>query len=378
MEIPVYNANTNSFTVNRKETATVTGAYAASNFDQFVAGNVLLNASLVPVRQFETGSGSTTGFAFVDQLGLRTSAPNASSPGTIQRVNPASTTEAAPSTRMAEAPLIAETARPFLRTLAPLYSRQAIVSLTTSGFTVLPWAYDASVAPPRIDRIVNAADFNGNVAPGSLVSIMGGNLSPVNLVSNTTPLPTALGESCLTVNGVPVPMIFASSQQINAQLPYQIDGNVTMILRTPGGVSDNYNLTLLPAAPSIFRSGTAGPETGLPTIIRARNNELVTVSNPIRRDDVVMIFLAGMGNTTPAVQAGIPAGSGNTPTPVIPAKVQLGGHEMSVEFAGLAPGQIGVYQINARASRSTPTGFEIPLIVSQGGQSTEVNVRVIE
>jgi len=375
--VMLYNSSVDSFTISRKEGTSLTGAYAASNFDQFVVGNLLLNASLVPVRQFESGTGVNSGFAFVDQGGFRTTAPNAQSPGIIQRVDTASS-NALRSTRMAEAPLLADINRPFSRTLAPLYGRQAIVSLTTSGVTVLPWVYDASVAVPRIDRIVNAADFSQRTAPGSLISLLGANLSPVSQASSTTPLPTALGESCLTVNGVPVPMLFASSEQINAQMPYQVDGNVTLILRTPGGVSDNFNLTILPAAPSIFRSGTNGAETQLPVIIRARNSELVTVSNPIHRNDVITVYLTGMGNTIPTVEAGFPGGSDPIAVPVIPPSVRIGGVELSVEFAGLAPGQVGIYQINARVPRSVPTGFDIPFSVSQGGQSTTVPVRVVE
>ena len=252
------------------------------------------------------------------------------------------------------------------------------MSLTTSGVTVLPWNYDIAVAPPRIDRIVNAADFSQNTAPGSLISLIGANLSPVSQASSTTPLPTALGESCLTVNGVPVPMLFASGEQINAQMPYQVDGNVTLILRTPGGVSDNFNLTILPAAPSIFRSGASGPETQLPAVVRARNNELVTVSNPIHRDDVISIYLTGMGNTSPAVQAGFPGGSDPIATPLIAPTVRVGGVGAAIEFAGLAPGQVGVYQINARIPKNAPIGFDIPLSVAQGAQATSVSVRVVE
>ena len=373
----LYNANVDTFTISRKEGTSLSGAYAASNFDQFVVGNLLLNASLVPSRQLDTSSGTSSGFAFVDQAGFRTTAPNSQSPGIIQRVD-AGSTNALRSTRMAEAPLFGDTARPFTRTLAPLYGRQAIVSLTTSGVTVLPWNYDAAVAPPRIDRIVNAADFSQNTAPGSLISLIGSNLSPVSQASSTTPLPTALGESCLTVNGVPVPMLFASGEQINAQIPYQVDGNVTLILRTPGGVSDNFNLTILPAAPSIFRSGTSGPESQLPAVVRARNNEIVTVSNPIHRDDVISIYLTGMGNTSPAVEAGFPGGSSPIATPLIAPTVRLGGVTLPVEFAGLAPGQVGVYQINARVPRNAPTGFDIQLNVAQGGQGTSVPVRVVE
>ncbi|MBI2686096.1 MAG: hypothetical protein HYX27_07260 [Acidobacteria bacterium] len=375
--VMLYNANVDTFTVSRKQGTALAGAYAASNFDQFVVGNLLLNASLVPVRQFETSSGNSSGFAFVDQAGFRTTAPSAQSPGIIQRVDMTSS-NALRSTRMAEAPILSETSRPFTRTVAPLYSRQAIVTLTTSGVTVLPWNYDASVAAPRIERIVNAADFSGNTAPGSLITLMGTNLSPVNQASSTTPLPTALGESCLTVNGIPVPMLFASNEQINAQMPYQVDGNVTLILRTPGGISDNFNLTILPAAPSIFRSGVSGPETQIPAVVRARNNELVTVSNPIHRDDVISIYLTGMGNTSPAVEAGFPGGSDPIATPLIAPTVRLGNVGLAVEFAGLAPGQVGVYQINARVPRNAPAGFEIPLSVAQGGQSTSVSVRVVE
>jgi len=54
------------------------------------------------------------------------------------------------------------------------------------------------------------ADFTAAVAPGSLVSLFGENLSPVNMASSEMPLPTALGDSCLTVNGALAPMLFVS------------------------------------------------------------------------------------------------------------------------------------------------------------------------
>lgn len=55
----------------------------------------------------------------------------------------------------------------------------------------------------------------------------------------------------------------------------------------------------------------------------------------------------------------------------------LGGESLTVEFAGLAPGQVGVYQINAFVPRNVPLGLDVPLTVRQGGQSTQVAVRVI-
>ncbi len=374
----LYNANVDTFTIGRKDAGGVSGAYAASNFDQYVIGNRLFNSSLVPVRSFDASSATSSGFAFVDQTGIRTTATSLTSPGIIQRLNLGSSTSELRSTRMVEAPLLGDIGVVFTRTLAPLYNRSAIANLSVSGVTVLPWAYDVAVSVPRIDRLVNAADQTAMVAPGSLVSIFGSSLSPVNQVSSVIPLPTALGESCLTVNGLPIPMILVSQTQINAQLPYQIEGNVTMILRTPGGISDNFNLTMQPTAPSIFRTGVAGFETGVPTIVRARNQEVVTLSNPIHREDTITIYLTGLGNTVPAIEAGVAAGSVPTPVAVVVPSVQIGGQELSVQFAGLAPGQVGVFQINARVPRTVPLGMELPLLVTQGGQSTQVSVRVID
>ena len=281
-------------------------------------------------------------------------------------------------TRTAESPLTGTTSFAFTRTLAPLANRTGIISLSTSGFTVLPWSYDASVAGPRIDRVVNAADGTSSLAPGGLISVFGANLSPVNITTQQMPLPTALGESCLTVNGLAVPMIFASPSRINAQLPFQAEGNVTMVLKTPGGISDNFNLTLVPGAPAIFRNGSSGDVTDLPTVIRAKNGEYVTMSNPIHQGDSITIYLTGLGATTPVVSAGTPAPSDPKATALITPDVTLGGAGLPVSFAGLAPGQIGVYQIDAKVPGWAPTGFTVPLVVTQGSGSTSLNVRVVE
>jgi uncharacterized protein (TIGR03437 family) len=227
--------------------------------------------------------------------------------------------------------------------------------------------------------LVNAADQTSPVAPGGLIMVYGSNLSPVNLATNEVPLPTALADSCLSVNGVPVPMLFVSSSQINAQLPFNVDGNATMVLRTPGGISDNYMFSILPSAPSVFRSGTAGPETGLATIVRAENSQLVTPTNPIHPGDTITIFATGLGRTTPAIDAGMPGPANPLPTALITPTVTLGGSQLNVTFAGLAPGQIGVYQINAAVPAwGVPEGMPIPLVISGGGVTTRIDVRVVK
>jgi len=373
--VMLYDANADTFTVSRKDYTALGGPYAASSYGTYVVANYLLNSSLVTQSTLDTSSGSPAGFSFVDQSGFRTSAPAATSPGVIQRVNPAVSMSIRP-TRMVEAPLAPTIAQPLMRTLAPLYNQTAVISLTVSGFTVLPWTYDAAVAPPQISSVVNAADGTQPVAPDGLISVYGQQLSPVNMATQELPLPTALGESCLTVNGVALPMLYVSSQQINAQLPSTVDGNATMILHTPGGTSNNYNLTIYDAAPSIFHSGTAGPETGLATVVRADNNQLVTPTNPIHPNDSIVIYATGLGRTQPAVDAGLPAPSDPLAGAIIAPLVSIGGMQLNVTYAGMVPGEVGVYQINATVPFKVPQGLSIPLVIDQG-VTTTLMVRVV-
>jgi uncharacterized protein (TIGR03437 family) len=279
---------------------------------------------------------------------------------------------------MAEAPFLGDEDFPFTRTVAPLYSRNVIVNLTTSGFTVLPWNYDAAVASPQIQRVVSAADGTENVATGGLVSLIGREMSPVNLATREMPLPTALGDSCLTVNGVPTPMMFVSPGQVNAQIPYTIDGNATIVLRTPGGVSDNYYVQVRSTAPTVFRSSLPGTDSIIATVVRKRNNELVTLSNPVHRGEDVVVYLTGMGRTFPAIDAGIPGPNDPPLSVLVEPKATIGGREMGIRFAGLSPGQVGVYQIDAVVPGDTPLGLEVPLVISQSGGSTTVSLRVVD
>jgi uncharacterized protein (TIGR03437 family) len=398
----LYDANADTFTVSRKDFTTLSGAYAASSYDSYVVGSTLLNGSLVPAGVLETASGAPSGFAFVDQGGLRTTASSLSAPGIIERFDATQSSATGKPTRLVEAPLLPTAASTsggtgsaggvfptdsgsgtgagmsFLRSLAPLYDRSAVISLTVSGFTVLPWNYDAAVAPPKITSVVNAADGKLPVAPGGLISVYGQQMAPVNIATNEIPLPTALGESCLTVNGVAVPVLFVSSQQINGQLPFNVDGNAQMTLRTPGGISDNFNFSILSAAPSVFHTGAAGPETGLATITRADNGEYVTPTNPVHPGDSIVIWATGLGRTSPAIDSGMPAPSDPLPSAVIQPTVMLGGVALDVQYAGLVPGAVGLYQINATVPRSVPLGLSIPLVIAQGGSSTSLDVRVVK
>ncbi|MGA3205268.1 MAG: hypothetical protein ABSF12_22460, partial [Bryobacteraceae bacterium] len=163
------------------------------NFGQFVVGNNFLDSSLVPVGQIAPGistSAVSSGFVFVNATGYYVSLPSlsqTSDPGTIEQVN-LTTGSAVQPTAMIEDPLppgTATTTTPtgtttqvctgstsggtttstcttfpntvstttpsgFTQSLAALPSQTSMIVLSTSGFTVLPWNYAASVAAPQI------------------------------------------------------------------------------------------------------------------------------------------------------------------------------------------------------------------------------------
>jgi uncharacterized protein (TIGR03437 family) len=134
---------------------------------------------------------------------------------------------------------------------------------------------------------------------------------------------------------------------------------------------------ILANAPSVFRASF--PEAGitLPTVVNGRNGLLASGSNPIKRGDTIVIYLTGLGKTNPEVESGMAAPANPLAQAVVKPVIFLGGRELPVEFAGLTPGEVGVYQINAQIPHDVPTGFSIPLVIEQGGRSTTLEVRVI-
>jgi len=208
--------------------------------------------------------------------------------------------------------------------------------------------------------------------------VFGEQLAGVAVTGQGNPLPTILGDSCLTFNGTPAPLIFVSPSQINAQLPYEADGNAKLVLHTPAGVSDSFYVSVLPSAPGVFRSGAAGPVTNIPTVVRASNNQLATAANPVHRGDTIVIYLTGLGHTSPPVQTGFAAPYSPLAWTQSATQVTLGDVPLPVAYSGLTPGLVGVYQINAQVPHFTPSGMEVPLKITHGGRSTSVTVRVVE
>jgi uncharacterized protein (TIGR03437 family) len=375
--VMLYNAQTDSFVTSRQDFKSLSGAYAASDSGGYVIGDNVFNSSLVPIGTFDTSVGNTMGFAFTGQgtAGYRVTGSISSGPGVIQDLPAALPGVDVNPVRVTEAPRFSSTTTPFVRTVAPMGNDIAV--LTTSGVTVLPSGYNTPVVPPSVSAVVSAADGSSAVAPGGLISIYGSSMAATNMATSTIPLPTALAQSCLVINGNLTPLIFVSPSQINAQLPSRVDGTATLTIHTPGGVSGDFYFNVNSTAPSVFQSGTAGPVTGLATIVRADDGQLITPTNPVHSGDTLVIYLTGLGATAPAVQDGMAPPNGTLASAILTPMVTLGGDSLGVLYAGLVPGLVGVYQINAEVPLHAPQGLTVPLVITQGVESTTVAVRVV-
>ena len=81
--------------------------------------------------------------------------------------------------------------------------------------------------------------------------------------------------------------------------------------------------------------------------------------------------------TSPPVAAGAVSPSNPPAVAVLQPTVVLAGVNLPVTFAGLAPGQIGVYEIQVTVPKNVPLGLSVPLTIKQGGQSQTVFVRMV-
>jgi uncharacterized protein (TIGR03437 family) len=395
----LYDSNSDTFPVFRKDLTVLSGAYAASNLNQYVVGNNFMNASLVTARKFDTMGGVPSGFAFAGQVGLMATTPGPSSPGMFERVDlsqgggvkptrivestivpfpivvPPTPVPGAPPLPPAPDPNIS----PFTRSVAPLSNGNAIILLTQSGFTVLPSNFDAANAIPQITAVVNTGDRSQPLTAGGLISVLGSNLSSATVSSNSSPLPTILGDSCVTVNGSVIPLFLVSPPQINAQLPVTVGTSGVLIVYTPGGISNPFTLgSIQPTAPTVLQVPSGPGSTILvPAVFREQSSLPVNLVDPIHKGDHLIIYASGLGPTDPVVAAGSVSPS---PAAVVLLKpvVTLGGVTCPVTFAGLTPGQIGVYQIDVNVPQGVTQGLNVPLTVCQGTSCGTVNVRVVQ
>jgi len=224
------------------------------------------------------------------------------------------------------------------------------------------------VVAPAItsNGIVNAASFSMPVAPGSLASVFGSNFTGSGLQAAASALPLAdnLGGISITVNGTPAPILYVNSKQVNFQVPAAASpGSVAVVLTVNGVMSNTVNVPVTAAAPGIFTYG------GGLAVVENQDSSLNTSANPAKTGSTITAYLTGAGAVSPPVADGAAAPSSPLAKVTGSYSATIGSMAAQVNFAGLAPGFVGLLQMNI----VVPTGLSqgnYPLKVTIGSQTS--------
>ena len=90
----------------------------------------------------------------------------------------------------------------------------------------------------------------------------------------------------------------------------------------------------------------------------------------------LVILATGLGAVDPPVDSGGIPPSGTLSKTVATPTVRVGGVQAQVVFSGLAPGFVGVNQINIVIAPGTPVGNAVPLQIEMGGITTSDKVTI--
>jgi len=216
------------------------------------------------------------------------------------------------------------------------------------------------------------------LALGGIVSLYGANLATGDrLQASRTPLPARLGETDVLVAGRRAPLFFVSSGQVNAQIPFDIEPNISqqIVLRRGRTYSLPVQVNVAPASPGLMRQ--AGRQA-LAVVVREGEQFLNGPGSGARAGDTLVVYATGLGPTFAPVTAGESAPA--SPPAEVAGKVMLsvGGIEFRPVFAGLTPGYSGLYQLNFVLPAGIPPGQAVAISVSVDGLQSEPATLAVE
>lgn len=250
-------------------------------------------------------------------------------------------------------------------------------SATVSGSPDPVYFPGKAIQKPAIfsNGVVNAASnqVGQGLAPGSLISIYGSALSQAIRGVFTPYLPVSLAGMSVSFDrlsdniSVPGRLHYVSPDQINLQIPWELEGFNNAIMKISIGniSSGTYDVPLAKYSPAFYEYNDAGSGR---TLIAAldEGNVLVTPSRPARKNTVVQFYANGLGPVDNRPASGeLSPSSPLARTRVVP-EVRIGGRPAHVDFSGLAPTFAGLYQINAVVPGDAPSGLQPVEITMEG------------
>ena len=277
-------------------------------------------------------------------------------------------------------------------TLGPAVGTQ-VFSVNIASFTSLTFSGTARVLP-TIAGVANSANYGVvgvPISPGSYITLWGSGLSDYTGSTTTAALPLAIVfPASSTVADVSVSfdvpsanlslpgrMLYVSPGQVNVQVPWELAGQSSVLIKVTVGDSPGQVFTAQVAnyAPAVYV--VPDPGTSQPVVAALDlNAALISSQNPAHANQVIQLYLNGLGAVTNPPAIGFVAQAQPLSNTVVRPTVTIGGKSAGVLFSGLTPTESGLYQINLQLAADTPKGSQ-PLVVSIGGiSSPAVNIVV--
>src|SRR5581483_173494 len=256
------------------------------------------------------------------------------------------------------------------------------VNPNTANEFIFALHFTLQSAVPVITNVISASQYGAftSIAPGDWIEIYGNNLGqlPQQWASsdfsgvNSAFAPTALGGTSVTVGGQAAFTEYVSPGQVNVQVPGGVgSGQQAVVVKTEVGSSAPFNVNVNRTEPGLL--ATSSFELNGTQYVVALFPDNVTyvlptgaisglASRPAKPGDTITLYGVGFGQ----VNEGFPPGevaSGQT-TLAAPLTVSIGGTQATVSYSGLAPGYVGLYQINVvipsiAATNAAPVTFSL-------------------
>ncbi len=201
------------------------------------------------------------------------------------------------------------------------------------------WLLPAQAQSPL--TVVSAANYQSIVSPGSLASVFGTSLSNVTQSAQleaSGQLPTQLGGTSVTFNGKEAALVYVSPGQINLIVPAGAPAGTATVLVVSLPTTTQGTAEIRKVAPALFSSNGAGTGPGsiLNAVTYAADPFLVETLENGGDDKRTRLAVYGTGirlGISSQVKAQGRTDSGKT-------------FDLSVEYAGAAPGFFGLDQVN--------------------------------
>jgi uncharacterized protein (TIGR03437 family) len=239
------------------------------------------------------------------------------------------------------------------------------------------------------------------VAPGDIVAVYGADMLEGDAINVTAapPLPTRVGTDPdsvqVLVNGLAAPIFYASYGQINIQIPFETSvaqdaqvqvvrngitspiATVPMAARVPRMLQVNcVYANVCPAPWQPYANGLLFAD--FPALDRPLPAAYpIPGSRPAKAGDVIEFFAIGLGQASPALVTGAIPPTSPLPAITPPFKVCFASAPLGTavctpaQYAGIAPGWVGLYQVNAEIPANAPTGDAIYMTISNGQATSD-------